>query len=85
VADNKAYFSIINVMKSNSVHKNNKMGICKVIIIGTLSYVRKTWTISKKLEMALGAIERKMLRIMYGRIRKMYSGESTIVIEIYFI
>lgn len=69
-AANKIYFALKGIMKSNCVHKSSKIRIYKTIIRSILCYASELWTLTKKTEMMLGALERKILRRIFGPVQE---------------
>jgi N-acetylmuramoyl-L-alanine amidase len=63
---NKAYFSLLAVMRCEDIQKKTKVMLYKTLIRTVLTYGSETWTLSKKSENALSTLERKILRRIYG-------------------
>jgi hypothetical protein len=49
---NKAYFSLLAVMRCKDIHKKTKVMLYKTLIRTVLTYRSETWTLSKKSENA---------------------------------
>jgi hypothetical protein len=62
---NKAYFSLLAVMRCTDIHKKTKVMLYSTSIRTVLTYRCKTWTLSKKSENALSIFERNILRRIY--------------------
>jgi hypothetical protein len=57
-AANKAYSTLLTIIKSNCVHRNIKIRIYKKTIIKSIiCYASKTWTMSKKMKMTFEVSE----------------------------
>ena len=67
---NKTYFALLEIMKSNCVHRRTKIKIYKTIIRNVICYGSETWVMTKRTEMALGAFERKILRRIFGPVQQ---------------
>jgi hypothetical protein len=63
---NKAYFSLLAVMRCEDIHKKTKVMLYKTLIRTVLTYGSETWMLSKKSENTLSTLERKILRRIYG-------------------
>jgi hypothetical protein len=59
---NRAYFSLLDVMRCKDIHKRTKVMLYKIFIRTVLTYGSETWTLSKNSENALSTFERKVLR-----------------------
>jgi hypothetical protein len=59
---NKAYFSLLAVMRCKDIHNTTKVMLYKTLIRTVLTYGSETWTLSKNSENALSIFERKILR-----------------------
>jgi hypothetical protein len=66
---NKAYFSLLAVMRCKDIHKKTKVMPYKTLIHTILTYGSNTWTLSKNSENALSTFERKILRIIYSPVQ----------------
>jgi hypothetical protein len=69
---NRAYFSMINLLKSRTIHKN--IYICILFIYTTtvppnLCYGCETWTMLSRAEEMLHTFDRKILRWIYNPIK----------------
>jgi hypothetical protein len=60
-AENRAYFALKDVMKSAKVHRKTKVSLYKTVIRTVLCYGSRAWTMTRGAEMALAALERKIL------------------------
>lgn len=66
---NKAYFSMIDLLKSQTIHRNNKIRLYKTIIRPILCYGCETWTMQSKAEERLNSFERRILRRIFGPVQ----------------
>jgi hypothetical protein len=68
---NKAYFSLLAVMRCKDIHNKTKVMLYKTLIRTDLTYGSETWTLSKNSETALtvSTFERKILRRIYGPVQ----------------
>jgi len=63
---NKAYYSLLPVMKNKDVHRNTKIKLYQSMIKPVLMYGCEVWSISQEDEERLKTFERKILRKIYG-------------------
>jgi hypothetical protein len=63
---NKAYFSLLAVMRCKDIHKKTKVMLYKTLIHTVLTYGSETWMLSKNSE---STYERKILRRIYGPVQ----------------
>jgi hypothetical protein len=63
---NKTYFSLVAVMRSGDIHRKTKIMLYKTLTCSVLMYGCETWVLPQKLENALRAFERKILRKTFG-------------------
>jgi hypothetical protein len=63
---NIAYFSVLYLIKSRTIHRKNKISIYRTIIRPILCYVFEAWMMTSKSDEMLHAFERKNLRRVYG-------------------
>jgi hypothetical protein len=73
---NKAYFSLLGVMRCKDIHKKTKVMLYKTLICTVSTYESETWTLSGKSENVQSSFERKILRRIYVQLRIMVSGGS---------
>jgi hypothetical protein len=66
---NKAYFSLLTVMRYKDICKKTKVMLYKTLIRTVLTYRSETWMLSKKSENVLSISERKILRRIYGPVK----------------
>jgi hypothetical protein len=66
---NKAYFSLLAVMRCKDIHNKTKVMLYKTLIRTVLTYGSEAWTLSKNSENALSIFERKILRRIYGQVQ----------------
>jgi hypothetical protein len=66
---NKAYFSLLAVMRCKDIHKKTEVMLYKTLIRTVLTYGSEAWTLSKNSENALSIFERKILRRIYGTVQ----------------
>jgi hypothetical protein len=66
---NKAYFSLLAVMRCKDIHKKTKVMFYKTLIHAVLTHGSETWTLSKKSENVLSIFERKIFRRVYGPVK----------------
>jgi hypothetical protein len=66
---NKAYFSLLAVIRCKDIHKKTKVMLYKTLICTVLTYGNETWTLFKNSENALSIFERKMLRRICGPVK----------------
>jgi len=64
---NRAYFSMINLLKSRTIHKKKR--IYTTTVHPNLCYGCETWTMSSEAEEMLHAFKRKILRWIYSPIK----------------
>jgi hypothetical protein len=62
----RAYFSMIQLLKSRTVHRKNEIRMYKTIVQPILCYDCETWTVTNKAEQMFSAFERKILRRIFG-------------------
>jgi hypothetical protein len=66
---NKAYFSLLAIMRCKDINKKSKVMLYKTLIRTVLTYGSETWTISRKSENVLSTFERNILRRAYGPVQ----------------
>jgi hypothetical protein len=66
---NKAYFSLLAVMRCKDIHEKTKVMLYKTSIRTVFTYRSETWTLSKNSENALSTFERKILRRIYSPVQ----------------
>jgi hypothetical protein len=66
---NKAYFSLLAVMRFKDIYKKTKLMLYKTLSRTVLTYGSETWTLSKNSENALSTFERKILRRICGPVQ----------------
>jgi ribosomal protein S21 len=64
--DNKAHFSLVAVMRSGDIRRTTKIMLYKTLIRSVLMYGCETRVLPRKLENALRAFKRKILRRIFG-------------------
>jgi hypothetical protein len=62
----RAYFSVLHLIKSRTIHRRNKITVYKTIIRPVLCYGCEAWTMTSKSKEMLDAFERKILRRICG-------------------
>jgi hypothetical protein len=62
LTDNRAYFSMIHLFESRTIHQKNKIRIYKTTVQPILCYGCENWAVINKVEEMLDALERKILR-----------------------
>jgi hypothetical protein len=67
---NKAYFSLVAVMRSGDIHRKTEIMLYKTLIRSVLMYGCETWVLSQKSENALRGFERKILRRIFGPVNE---------------
>ena len=65
--------------RANQYSEGKKIKICKTLIRPLATYRAESWTLNKDIAKWLSTFERKVLRSMFGGIKLMKSGESTIM------
>lgn len=63
---NRAYYSMLNLFKSRTLHRESKLRIYKTIVRPILCYGSETWKLTRREEDMLDKFERKILRRIYG-------------------
>jgi hypothetical protein len=66
---NKAYLSLLAVMRCKDIHKETKVMLYKTLIRTVFTYGSETWMLFKNSENALSTFERKILRRIYGPVQ----------------
>jgi hypothetical protein len=59
---NRAYFSVLHLIKSRTIHQKNKIRIYKTIIRPIPCYGCEAWMMTSNFKEMLDAFERKILR-----------------------
>ncbi|KAJ4444591.1 hypothetical protein ANN_06387 [Periplaneta americana] len=67
---NQTYFALLAILKSGFVHKITKFRIYTTMIRTVLCYRCETWVMNNKIESALGAFERKIMRRIVGPVNE---------------
>jgi hypothetical protein len=62
----RAYFLVLHLIKSRTIHGKNKIRVYKTIIRPILCYGCEAWTMTSKYEEMPDAFKRKILRQIYG-------------------
>lgn len=65
-AANRAFFSITNIIKSKTVHRNTKLLLYKTLIRPVVMYGSENWSLTKKMADTVDRFERKILRRIFG-------------------
>lgn len=65
----KVLYSVMPILKSGSLHRNNKIRIYKSVIRPVLTYGGETWTLTARSANMLDNFERKILRKIYGPVK----------------
>ncbi|XP_024884393.1 uncharacterized protein LOC112462707 [Temnothorax curvispinosus] len=65
-AANRAYFSLIPIMKLRDVRRDTKILLYKTLIRSVATYGCETWAVTQRSASVLDAFERKVLRRIYG-------------------
>ena len=76
---NRAYYALLPLLQGQSVLRGKEIKICKTLIRPLATYRAESWTLNKDIAKWLSTFERKVLRSMFGGIKLMKSGESTIM------
>jgi hypothetical protein len=63
---NKAYFSLVAVMRSGDIHRKTNIMLCKTVIRSVLMYGCETWVLPQKSENALKVSEKENIEKDFG-------------------
>lgn len=69
-AVNKAYLSLLPIMKSRNVYNNIKVMLYKTLIRSVVTYGGEAWSMTQQISNDLDAFERKILRRIYGPVQE---------------
>lgn len=72
-AGNRAYYSMLPIIKSRSIHRNVKLRLYKTLIRTVVCYGSEAWTITGGTSETVDRFERKILKRIYGPVS---DGES---------
>jgi hypothetical protein len=63
---NRAYFSLLPIMRSEVIHRQAKMRLYKMVIRSVLWYASESWTCTQKSKSTVDKFEKKVLRRILG-------------------
>jgi hypothetical protein len=70
MADNRAYFANMKLLKSTLLSRHSKVKLYKTLIRPVVTYGAETWTMSAADDNALRVFERKVVRMIYDPVRE---------------
>lgn len=82
---NRAYYSLLPIIKSRYIHRKTKIRIYKTIIRTIMCYGSETWMLTQTSEKMVNTFERKILRRILGPIQDRDGWRSRYNSELYSI
>ena len=72
---NKAYYADRQLVNSSHISRNSKLQIYRTLVRPVVTYGSESWALTMEEERALEVFEKKILRKIYGPVKKKNYGE----------